>query len=62
MLQKSHNGVAGRIVVSALVGAAGGLVGTAVLLGSAEAGILGGVGGAIALMIGALMSAERAEV
>jgi hypothetical protein len=50
-----------RIVVAAVLGAAGGLVGTTVLLGSVEAGIVGAVGGAIALMIGALTRIERAD-
>jgi hypothetical protein len=50
-----------KIVAAALVGAAGGLVGTAVVLGSLEFGIFGAVGGAVVSMIGALTQLEPAE-
>jgi hypothetical protein len=50
-----------KIVGAALVGAAGGLVGTALVLGSLEFGIFGGVGGAVVSMIGALSQFETAE-
>jgi hypothetical protein len=50
-----------KIVAAALVGAAGGLVGTAVVLGSLEFAIFGAVGGAVVSMIGALTQIEAAE-
>lgn len=50
-----------KIAGAAVVGAAGGLLGTMVMLGSFEAGILAAIGGAIAMMIGAGMTLERTE-
>jgi hypothetical protein len=50
-----------RIVAAAVVGAAGGLAATAAALGSVEFAIFGGVGGAVASMIGALARSEGNE-
>jgi hypothetical protein len=49
------------VVAAALVGAAGGLVGTALALGSVEFGIFGAVGGAVASMIASLAALEHPE-
>ncbi len=49
------------IVAAAVVGAAGGLAGTALVLRSVEFGIFGAVGGAVLSMIGALAQVESAE-
>jgi hypothetical protein len=51
-----------KVVAAALVGVVGGLVGTALVLGSPELGIFGAVGGAVVSMIGALAQVERSEV
>jgi len=50
-----------KIVAAALIGAVGGLVVTAVALGSVEFAIFGGIGGAVASMIGALSQTEPDE-
>jgi hypothetical protein len=54
-------GVTARVLLAALGGAAGGLVTTAVALRSFEFGILGAIGGALVVMIGALSQLERTE-
>jgi hypothetical protein len=59
-VQKSSG--SGKIVAAAVVGAACGLAGTALLLGSLEFAIFGGIGGAVVAMIGALAQFEKAEV
>ena len=50
-----------KLVAAAMVGAAGGLAATAAALGSVEFAIFGGVGGAVASMIGALSRTETDE-
>jgi hypothetical protein len=50
-----------KIVAAALVGAAGGLVVTAVALGSPAFGIFGAIGGAVATAIAAAIHVERSE-
>jgi hypothetical protein len=52
--------VAVKLIVGAVAGAAGGLVATAVALRSFEAGILGAIGGALAVLLGAAVKLERA--
>jgi outer membrane lipoprotein SlyB len=49
------------VVGAALAGVVGGLVGTALVLGSVEFGIFGAVGGGVASMIGALSQLEDHE-
>jgi hypothetical protein len=51
-----------KIVAAAVVGAVGGLAATALMLGSLEFAIFGGIGGAVVAMIGALAQSEQAEV
>jgi hypothetical protein len=51
-----------KVVLAAVAGAVGGLVVTAVVLGSVPFGILGGIGTAVVSMIAALARVERAEM
>jgi hypothetical protein len=50
-----------KIVAVAVTGAVGGLVATALALGSLEFAIVGGIAGAVSAMIIALPRVERAE-
>jgi hypothetical protein len=54
-------GTTGAVLLGACLGAAGGLAGTALILRSLEAGILGAAVGAVVAMVGALARAERAD-
>jgi hypothetical protein len=51
----------GTIVAAAVVGAVGGLVGTALVLGSLPFAIFGAIGGAVVSMIAALAHVEHSE-
>jgi hypothetical protein len=50
------------VVGAAMLGAAGGLAATVLVLGSLEFGIFGAVGGAVLSMIGVLARLERSEI
>src|SRR5262245_30480391 len=50
-----------KVVLAAVMGAVGGLVGTAAVLGSFELGLFGAVAGAVFTAIAALAQVERAE-